>query len=124
MRCRKIARIATLHYHSQFDFVVATNGIYKFRLLQEQQDGRALLQWYWINPTTGARDLVRPLFLESAAAVNGPYTAETTAAINPSDKTVTIARSGNARFYRLRSTTAYKISSIASKGNSILMNYQ
>ena len=104
--------------------MVATNGIYRFRLLQEQQDSRALAEWYWVNPTTGARDLVRPLVVESAASVQGPYSVDTSAAINPSAKTITVVRSGNTRFLRLRSTTAYTISNIRSQGNNVLLTYQ
>src|SRR5207253_638120 len=87
-------------FASVFDYLVATNGIYRLRLLQEQRDGRASLEWYWVNPTTGARELVRPLVLESAANANGPYAMDATALINPDAKTVVVPMSGNARFYR------------------------
>jgi len=94
------------------------------RLLQEQRDGRASLEWYWVNPTTGARELVRPLVLESAAKADGPYAMDATAMINPDAKTVVVPRSGNARFYRLRSSTAYSISGISLQGGKVMMSYQ
>jgi hypothetical protein len=55
-----------------FDFFVATNGVYTFRLLYSEVTGGADVEWYWINRTTGARELVRPLALESAAAGHRP----------------------------------------------------
>ena len=87
-------------------------------------ENRGELEWYWVNRTTGERDLVKPLVLESAATVAGPYSADLTALIDPGAKTVTVARSGNARFYRLRSSTALAISRTALQGNNILLTYQ
>src|SRR5207249_12259599 len=78
-----------------------------FRLVYEEGKGDADCEWYWVNRATGARDLIRPLVLESATTVGGPYSADLTAQIDPGAKTVTVARSGNARFYRLHSSTAY-----------------
>ncbi|PWU09202.1 MAG: hypothetical protein C5B50_27750 [Verrucomicrobia bacterium] len=43
---------------STFDFVVATNGVYKFRLLYEQGGGGADCEWYWVNRFTGTRRLI------------------------------------------------------------------
>ena len=108
----------------QFDFAVGTNAIYKLRLVQWERGGGASCEWYWVNRTTGVRDLIRPLAVESAASVTGPYTVDSTAAINPSAKSITVARNGNARYYRLRSSTAYTINSISVQGNSLLLSYQ
>ena len=108
----------------EFDFAVETNGVYEFRLVQEEGRGGASCEWYWVNRTTGERDLVKPLVLESAVTVAGPYSADLTALIDPGAKTVTVARSGNARFYRLRSSTALAISRTALQGNNILLTYQ
>src|SRR5439155_15433737 len=62
-----------------FDFVVASAGIYNFRLLYSEVTGPADVEWYWINRATGAKELVRPLALESAASVGGPYSVESAA---------------------------------------------
>ena len=111
-------------HDGQFEFVIQTNGVYKFRLVYEEGDGDADCEWYWVNRNTGARDLVKPLVLESAAKAAGPYSADLGALIDPGAKTATVARSGNARFYRLRSSTGLTISSIAVQGNNVLLTYQ
>ncbi len=109
----------------QFDFAVATNGVYEFRLVQEQGSGGANCEWYWVNRTTGVRELVKPLTveLESSATIDGPYSFEPTALIDPSAKTITVPKSGNARFYRLRSTTALRLNLSRFSGDNVVLNY-
>jgi hypothetical protein len=111
-------------HDGQFEFVVQSSGIYAFRLAYEEGKGDANCEWYWVNRATGVRDLVKPLVLESAAKAAGPYSADLSALIDPGAKTVTVARSGNARFYRLRSSTGLTITSIAVQGNNVLLTYQ
>ncbi len=43
---------------SAFDFLVASNGVYNFRLLYEQGGGDAACEWYWVDVKTGARRLI------------------------------------------------------------------
>ena len=100
------------------------NGVYQFRLPHENYKNHGRCEWYWVNRSTGARESIRPILLESSATASGPYTADLSAAINPGAKTVSVARSGNARFYRLRSSTALTISSIAVQGSNVLLSYQ
>jgi len=109
---------------AQFDFVVQTNGVYNFRLVFEEGTGGARTDWFWVNRTTGVRELVRPLALESSASVNGPFAVESAALINPSAKTVIVPKSGNARFYRLRSSTGYSLGRPSVSGSNIVLNYQ
>ena len=45
----------------QFDFIVQTNGVYAFRLLQYEGSVGANVEWYWVNRTNGTRELVRPV---------------------------------------------------------------
>jgi hypothetical protein len=111
-------------FDTTFDFAVQTNGVYNFRLVHEQGTGGAFVDWYWVNRTTGARELVRPLALLSAATVNGPYSVESAALINPSAKTVSVAKPGNTRFYRLSSSTPYTLSKPAISGNNVVLSYQ
>ena len=111
-----------------FDFVVAANGVYNFRLLYFQGEGGSECEWYWIDRTTGIRTLVepaQPLQLLSAATVKGPYSAESTAQIDTNAKTITVPKSGSTRFYRLVSTTtAYKLGRPVLSGNNVIMTYQ
>jgi hypothetical protein len=111
-------------HDGQFEFVVQTDGVYKFRLVYEEGKGDASCEWYWVNRSTGARSLVRPLVLESAANATGTYAADATAVIDPSATTITVPRAGNTRFYRLRSSIASTITSIAVQGNNVLLTYQ
>src|SRR5207248_3191374 len=111
-------------HDGQFEFAVQTNGIYKFRLVYEEGHGDANCEWYWVNRTTGAKELVRQLVLESAVVVTGPYAADLTAQFDPSSKTITVAKNGTARFYRLRSSTAYTINSVTAQGNNVVLSYQ
>jgi hypothetical protein len=111
-------------FDTSFDFAVQTNGVYNFRLVHEEGTGGARVDWYWINRTTGAKELVRPISLVSSATVNGPYTVDSTALINPSAKTVTVPKSGNTRFYRLSSSTGYTLGRPTISGSNVVLTYQ
>jgi hypothetical protein len=104
--------------------VVQTNGVYTFRIVQEEGTGSAYLDWFWVNRNTGARDLVRPLALESAASVNGPFATESAALIDPGNKMVTVPKSGATRFYRLRSSGGYTLSQPVFSGGNVVLSYQ
>ncbi len=111
-------------HDGQFEFVVQNNGIYNLRLLYEEGEGGAFVEWYWVNRTTGTRELVRPLELLSSATVNGPYTLDSTAQIDPGAKTITVPKSGNTHFYRLLSGAAYTLGKPTVSGNNIVLTYQ
>jgi len=112
---------------AQFNFAVQTNGVYKFRLIMEEGGGGAEAEWFWVNRTNGVRTLVVPtvpIQLLSSATVGGTYTVEASAVINTGTKTVTVARSGSARYYRLSASTALNITSITLSGNNVVLIYQ
>jgi hypothetical protein len=119
-----VVSIPNTRGNGQFEFAVQTNGIYKFRLVQEEGGGDANCEWYWVSRATGARELVRPLALYSSANVNGPYTFEPGAAIDPSAKTITLPKSGGTRFYRLLSSVGYTLRGPNFSGNNVVLNYQ
>src|SRR5437016_11154503 len=108
----------------QFEFVVQTNGIYMFRLVYEEGEGSSHCDWYWVNRNTGAKELVRPLELLSSATVNGSFTYDSTALIDPGAKTITVPKSGNTRFYRLSSGTAYTLGKPTISGSNVVLTYQ
>lgn len=70
-------------------------------------------------PTTGTG----PVILVSAAVVTGPYTDASGQSVNLSTKTITVPKSGNMQFYRIRSTTALRIASIALSGGNVVIIY-
>ncbi len=61
--------------------------------------------------------------LHGAAAVTGPYTVQANAVINDTAKTITVPRSGNAMFYRIRGTTAVTIKSVTLQGANLVIGY-
>jgi hypothetical protein len=109
---------------STFDFVVTANGVYNLRLLYSEVTGGADVEWYWVNRTTGARELVRPLALASSASAGGPYTIDNTAVFDPGAKTITVPKSGNTRFYKLLSSTGYTLNRPIVSGSNIILSYQ
>ncbi len=109
----------------QFEFVVQTSGLYKFRLLYGNDKDSSDLEWYWVNRSNGVRTLVTPTpQLLSSATVNGSYSLETTAGFDPVAKTITVARSGNSRFYRLSASSALNITNITLSGGNVVLFYQ
>ncbi len=108
----------------EFDFAVQSNGVYQIRMIHEEGSGGAHCEWYWVNRTTGTRELVRPLALDSAASVKGPFAMEAAAFFNPSAKTVTVPKSGTTRFYRLRSSTGYTLGKPVMSGGNVVLSYQ
>jgi len=67
---------------------------------------------------------VPALVVESAAQVNGPYTIETSAAVEPAIRSVTVPAGGVTRFYRLGWDRAVTITSINWAGGSVVLTYQ
>ena len=69
---------------------------------------------------------VTTLALHSASAVTGPYAAEAAAVIDDTAKTITVAKSGGMRFYKLQSgdDTKMKITSIATRGDNVVIRYK
>ena len=110
---------------AQFDFAVQTNGVYKFRLIQEEGGGGAEAEWFWVNRTNGVRTLVSPpIELYSSTTVNGPFTNEVSAVINKVAKTATVAASGNVHFYRMNPLGALSITKVALSGGNVVMSYE
>jgi hypothetical protein len=66
------------------------------------------------------------LTLLSAPAVGGPFAPEAAAAIDENAKTITVAKVGGMRFYKLQSgdDTKLKITSIAMQGDNVVMGYE
>jgi hypothetical protein len=63
------------------------------------------------------------LELHGSTSVNGPYTVQTGAIVNDTAKTITVAQSGTAMFYRLRGSSALTIKSVAIQGANIVIGY-
>ncbi|MBI3849470.1 MAG: carbohydrate-binding protein [Verrucomicrobia bacterium] len=113
----------------QFEFVIQNTGVYKFRLFQEEGDGDADCEWYWVDRTTGVRTLITPtpvpsVSLFSCTTVNGSYTNDLTGVIDTGTKTVTVLKSGNTRFYKLSAGSALNITNVTLSGGNVVLKYQ
>ena len=125
-----------------FEIVVSKAGVYPFRMVWEETGGSAHLEWYSIDLDTGTKVLINdpntadsikayrtmaappPLIVQSASAVTGPYAADDAAVIDTAAGTAVIPLSGNARFYRLSSASALKISSIQVGNGKVTLKYE
>jgi hypothetical protein len=126
-----------------YDFVVSQGGLYRFRMVWYERGGGAHVEWFstdfatsptrtLINdPAVSAavkayRSVVAPSFvLESSATLaSGSFAVETTAVVDTNAKTVTVARSGDRRFYRLGSATALHIKTIQFQGPNVVLSYE
>jgi hypothetical protein len=113
----------------EFDFIVQTSGVYAFRMLYWEHTGGAFAEWYFVDRTTGVRTLVQPTLIPaiqlfSSSSLKGAFSVEPSAVIDTTAKTVTVAKSGGTRFYRLSSGSALTIKSIVSSGSNIILSYQ
>lgn len=61
--------------------------------------------------------------LLSSASVNGPFTREAAATIDPASKTISVQANGSARFYRVSSESAVTIQKITVQGNTVTITY-
>jgi hypothetical protein len=129
-------------FDGTFDFVVEQAGLYPFRMVWFERGGGAHVELFSVNRTTGAKTLINDpgttsaikaftsvnapaIILESASAlIAGGFATESGATIDTGTKTITVARSGNQRFYRLRGPTAPLIKTIQVGGNNAVLTYQ
>jgi len=120
------------YQNGQFEFVVQSNGLYRMQVVLEKAKNasdRGWLEWYWVNRTNGDKTLVAPsppaaVQLLSATAVNGPYSVDPSAVIDTVNRTVTVAKSGSAQFYRLSASSALSITNVTVSGGNVVLKYQ
>jgi len=127
-------------YGGTFDFIAEADGLYPARCVWYENGGGANFTLNSVNLSDDSQVLVNDptdppgvvkvfypvvvvLTLQSSATVNGPYTTEVDAVINTVAKTITVARSGSARFYRISATTAKTIVSAVLSGPNIVLTY-
>lgn len=64
------------------------------------------------------------LQLLSSPTVNGPYTEESGATLNAETKTITVPRSGDSRYYVISSQPQTRITSVATSGANLVLQYE
>jgi len=86
------------------------------------KDNRLLsLNYLLFVPTSAA--LTASVVLESASIVSGPYANALGASVDESTKTITVPMSGAIQFYRLRSDSAFTITSTKISGGNVILTY-
>lgn len=61
--------------------------------------------------------------LQSASAVNGPYTTAAGQSVNLATKTITVPLSGNMQFYRIAAYTEFSITSLTINNGNVVIKY-
>jgi hypothetical protein len=121
-----------------FDVVVPAAGLYPFRLVWYERGGGAHVEWFSVDRTSGDRTLLNApggiqafatitapnLVLQSTANAGTAFVAEPTAAFNTTTKTITIARNGESRLYRLVGPAGLKLLTVSLNGETVTLTYQ
>ncbi len=126
-----------------FDFFAEAAGVYPVRLVWYQTTGGAHVQLYSANSATAApialvNDTNNPVSIKAFRALAvAAVVLQSTSSLTPSNfqpdlgaivdantRTITVARSGAQRFYRLSSANALTITSVSLSVNNIVLRYQ
>jgi len=123
-----------------FNFVVTQPGLYPFRFLWYERGGSAHGELFSTNRTSGVRTLINDpdsaeaikayldvgqaqVQLQTAPDLAGPFADDPNAVHDAGQSTFRVPPSGARRFYRLASTTQYRITSIRLVGGNIEIQY-
>lgn len=86
-------------------------------------DGRALAENGLVALDANTITVTASVILVSAAVVTGPYTDAAGQSVNLATKTITVPKSGDMQYYRIRSSTALTITSITLSGGNVVITY-
>jgi hypothetical protein len=123
-----------------FNFVVTQPGLYPFRFLWYERGGSGHGELFSVDRSTGTRTLINDpesegaikaylevaqaqVQLETASDLAGQYAVDPNAVHDAGQSTFRVPPSGNRRFYRVSSTTQYRISSIRLVGGNVEIRY-
>jgi hypothetical protein len=123
-----------------FDFVVLQPGLYPFRMVWYERGGGAHAEWFSVDLATGDKTLINdpqspnsikayvtapgPLFLQSATVATGPYADDFTASIDSGARRIIVRMDGETRFYRLRSDTGRRITTVQRSADNLILTYE
>lgn len=128
-------------YNGTFDFAVEADGLYPIRMIWYENGGLAYVELFSVDVATSEMTLINdpnlpgavkayatvaePQITLESAAVLAPdaFAAVPSAVVDRAAHTVTVARSGSQRFYRLRASTALKIKTVAIQGGNLVLSY-
>jgi hypothetical protein len=122
-----------------FDLVVPSAGLYPVRLVWYEQTGGAHLEFFTVDRTNGTRTLINSasagaikayqtavaptITVYSATDVGAQFTLDASATVNTTAGTITVANSGPAKFYVIRSPSQLKILSTAIQSGNVVLTY-
>ena len=130
-------------YNGTFEFGVEADGLYPFRLVFFERGGGAHIELFEVNlenpedrtlindpgnpnaiKAWRTVDVPAEVVVESAATLaGGGFTVDPTATVDAVNQTITIPRSGAARFYRIQAANALAVKSIAIDGANVVLTY-
>ena len=121
------------------DVLVPAAGFYPVRLLWYERGGGAFVELFTVNPTTGDRTLVNDtnsataikayrdlgaapaVVVQSSEVVQGPYSNDVAAIVDPTAQTITIPIGTTNRFYRLQGNVRLNNSRLS--GANLVFDY-
>jgi hypothetical protein len=121
-----------------FDVVVPAAGLYPFRLVWYERGGGAHVEWFSVDRSTGDRTLLNAtggivayaaltapsISLQSTAGTAVAFATDAGATIDANTKTITVARTGENRLYRLVGPTGLKLLTVKVSPNTVTLTYQ
>jgi len=129
-------------FDGTFEFAVEAEGLYPFRFVYFERGGGAHVELFQVNrDDPNDRILINDslnanaikawrtvslpeLVLESATSLEGGgFAPDATAVIDTGNRTITIPKAGDMRFYRVQSATAVTIQTIAISGDNVILTY-
>lgn len=125
-------------FNSTFDFAVEATGLYPVRCVWYENGGGANFQLFSVdlnnpearvllNDPANPAQVVKayqPIRVVSSETIDGAYTTPAGAVIDTSARTVTVPKSGAARFYRIQTLNPVTITRIRIEGNNVLLDYR
>lgn len=131
------AQAANIYWQVGTSATLGTTVIFKGSILADQSialhtlatlDGRALARIAAVtldsNTITVPNIIINPVTLVSAATATGLYTEAAGQSVDLETQTISVPMSGNMRFYRIRASTAFTITSIAISGGNVVITYE
>jgi hypothetical protein len=128
------AKLKYLLRHAPEGMAISGSGLIQWVVPGDAEDETLSVTVFTVDDRDGLASRVLEVTIEqatvialvSAPAVVGPFTLEAEAVIDETARTITVAKAGSMRFYKLQSgdDTKLKITSIVINEDKVLMSYK